>query len=174
MMEKHTVILLTVIAVVVASCGPTPELMYDYRWQILEAHPWQSIVRPGDADGNPATGILLQWNFDRIQRKPNDFNARITIWRYPLDTVLVVTKHKETLPDGTYEITRMRYEIRNKPLLFDVVVIPRRDNMISITPGKYFVYVSPAAYNDIRIKEVIVKENHLSVLSLPLLEQRLE
>lgn len=174
-MATRAVISLAIVATLIVRCGPTPEATYDYRWQILDATPWQEQVRPSTGGGEePSTGIVLQWNFDGIQRKPNEVNARITLWRYPLDTTLVVTKQKESLPDGTYEVTRLYYDIRSKPMWFEVVVIPRRENTILLSPGKYFVHVSPAAYNDIRIKEVIVTPKHLSVLSLSLMEQRIE
>jgi hypothetical protein len=174
-MATRAVISLAILTALIVGCGPTPEATYDYRWQILGAKQWQEQVRPSTGDGEgSSTGMLLQWNFDGIQRKPNDVIARISLWRYPLDTALVVTKQKESLPDGTYEVTRMYYEIRNKPMQFDVVIIPGRENTLLVRPGKYFVHVSPASYSDIRIKEVIVKPERLSVLNLSLVEQRLE
>lgn len=154
-----------------SGCAPAPAVTYDYRWQILEAEAWQPEFRASTTE----TGIILHYKFDNIRRAPNEFNMRVTMWRYPLDTVLVVTQRKESMPEnGTYEVTRMYYDIKGNPLRFEVVVIPREENVIVLTPGTYFLYVSPGVYRDMRIKEVEVKANHLSILNLHFTETRID
>jgi hypothetical protein len=156
---------------ILTGCGPSPEATYDYRWQILEAKPWQSSFRATDGE----SGIAFKWVFEEARRGKSEFNARVTLWLYPLDTILVVTKKKERLPEhGNFEVTRMYYNIRGNPLLFDVVVIPPQENSILLAPGKYFVHISPGNYSDVRIKEVEVKARHLSMLNVALTEQRFE
>jgi hypothetical protein len=147
-----------------SGCAPTPTITYDYRWRILDATVWQ----PNYFE-SAETGIALDWS-DPGERS-HDFNADLTIWRYPLDTLLVVTTGKEPHPppDGdTYEVTRMKYEIRNKPLRFNIFVDASAESIVRLEPGKYFVHISPGQYSDVRIRNIVVKRNSLSLVKVEL------
>lgn len=148
-------------------CASPPSTTYDYRWHILGAVAW----RPSFTTSNGETGIILRWAFDGIRRIPDEFNARVTLWQYPLDTVLVTTTQNERgADDETYEVTRQYYTIRGTPQRYEVIVSPAEENTVVLSPGMYFLHISPDYFDDVRMKEVLVKKHQMSIIIVKLKE----
>lgn len=177
-MINKIIVPLIVLYIFLFGCSSNKELIDDSRRTITNATVWN----PEYIQNDTSSGIKLEFVskkppkgkgilFSIVPDRPHNLDAvNITLWRYPIDTI--VQKHTDydhLMPMPSNEIvdyTSIYYEIKNKPIEFYSKVDPGKTLFFVVSPGIYLVRISPSDYQTRLIKDLVVKPNNWSLAKI--------
>lgn len=177
-MKNRIIVPLIVVLILLFGCSSNKELINDSRRTIINAAVWT----PEFIQNDTSSGIKLEFVPKKIKKgsgrlfsivpdRPHSLDGlNITLWQYPLDTV--VQKHTNydhltSMPENEIvDYTSIYYEFRNKPIEFCSPVEPGKTLFYVVSPGTYLIRVSPIDYQTVFIKDVVVKPNYWSVVKI--------
>lgn len=176
--KNKILVSLIVLLMVLFGCSSNKKLINDSRRTITNATVWM----PEFIQNDTSSGIKLEFVpkkinkgngrlFSIVSDRPHSLDGvNITLWQYPLDTVVqkhTAYDHLTSMPENEIvDYTSIYYEFRNKPIEFCSRVEPGKTLFFVVSPGTYLVRVSPLDYQTVFIKGLVVKLNNWSIAKI--------
>lgn len=176
-----------------SGCTSHRHVIRDERGEIAGALAWQPQFVPKDS----ISGIAIEfveppeeeresvdstrppyWPRVRVRRATTGKSLKyvtVTLWHYPIDTVVQVSTYEESVPNGlvgipelseSIDVTEIQYLLKDEPIHLISEVNHGTSCTFTVPTGKYLLRCTPYGYYPRWTKDVMVRQDSLSLVKI--------
>ena len=177
-MNTKLLIIIIILCISYFNCSSNREVVFDNRKYIINAEVWKQEYIYNDSTSGMRLEFVtptrksskgLYWQ-PTPQRRHKPEYVNISLWKYPLDTVIqkeLTKNYMFSLPSTeAVDLITINYRIKNDPIEIYSKTDTSNFLFFQIPTGKYLITCSPSDYESKWMKDINIKSNYWSVVKI--------